>query len=1212
LPGRSRALILWFCLACLLQGPALAYRLAVLSEPGFPPSALSRDQALSPQAIGAFLADFCQVNALTYKQAADPDVLTTAQYEGLLLPYGGNFPLYLMPTLLHFARLGGDLFFAQGAPLLVPFEIRDGRWMQSPVTHWNASGYYYNGLRLQDFRNLGLFAYLLPPNLHYLVEGEKLATDSARGFAVGAATSDRLHQDTPVARNFPLLWVRDKYATVQVPTAVLVKHFAGEFQDSNWVLLGTLGKANPLHPKFPRRKAFWNQLFTDLASPAFAPTAFALPAYYPGERARCTVKVRNFTPKPTQVQVRFHLKYQKPPTSPSSLNLGEEWQPLQLLPTNTAKLEVAFKVSPPINQYVRLEFELADMEGRLLDEYTVTCWVLGTAPAGPKLVPSGSFCDLDRRTRLLFGAAYTGPVDGCLQSKAAYNLSSLQQDLQRLKAAGAEVLALHTSRFQLPVPETGRSSEPAIRLDLARLAAARQAGFAVQFCTQDDTLPLSDYTLSPWLLDQAALARQLRALSWYALRFPGTLFDPAGDAVFLQSPLPLLAQAFRPWLKQRYGTFDKLQTAWNLPGDGPSAFEQLAVPPEPALYRLKGQNLTLARAVKAMPTAPSPAQHDFAEFAAAEWRKFYQQARQALKDTFSGALLAGDTACNTPDFALGQNVDLLDMPARRFSLPGSRLIGALKLWNWRATAKPAWVSGLARTPQTSLPLHLQLTAASRRQEGFYEAAGALALNVQQSGQIWRQYAEANNLWEGDEEPRCTLQGLLSKAGVAPKGGYYALREFGLLSALTTPKAVSDQVVLVLPDSGLASSWTPLFEQRLQAVATALAAAGIDFTPLPASALDRLPPTTRLVLVPLCWGLSDTAWHNLLACARSGCTVYLSGLFTNDEYLLPRRQGRWKDLGLPSRQPLFTSLRALLVSPPVQVESTWPLLNRLVWQGHPVVELPSGGKFETLAQTIDGKTALLSLSLGSGKLLYAPDPLEFYLAFEDQGTLNAYAAPVIALYRALARETALPRLESEPESELLCRGKLHFEAGEGFFAFLAKARPDATTWFSTGEESPQRFAFTLGKRTCRLALRPGSTALAVNYGKGGPFCLMVDGFYEDSLTHDRLTTKASSAVYVLALDKQPLSSSAELVIIPRLVLQKEHLKLARSPHSLALEGAMVGFQAGKLKILAHLKLKRSSNAVELVFGPDETHQMLLLGEKGNLEATLAKLASLLGG
>ncbi len=214
------------------------------------------------------------------------------------------------------------------------------------------------------------------------------------------------------------------------------------------------------------------------------------------------------------------------------------------------------------------------------------------------------------------------------------------------------------------------------------------------------------------------------------------------------------------------------------------------------------------------------------------------------------------------------------------------------------------------------------------------------------------------------------------------------------------------------------------------------------------------------------------------------------------------------------------------------------------------------------------------------MVYSADPLEFYIALDDGGTINAYAEPLTWLYRRLAARAGLELPAATPAPWGLHLASLSFAEGPGLAAVYSKRQAASWELYSLPSDTPERFQLAIAGRSCEADIRPGSTALALFLERGGPWLLQVDGHFADPVGGDRVDTRNGSALFLVGLDHQPLSSSTELLVIPRLVQGKEKLALRRSPNAPRLEAVVVELTTGKAQLLEAPSLKQSSTGFEL--------------------------------
>jgi hypothetical protein len=148
---------------------------------------------------------------------------------------------------------------------------------------------------------------------------------------------------------------------------------------------------------------------------------------------------------------------------------------------------------------------------------------------------------------------------------------------------------------------------------------------------------------------------------------------------------------------------------------------------------------------------------------------------------------------------------------------------------------------------------------------------------------------------------------------------------------------------------------------------------------------------KLIILPSPWILSDRAWDRLLQAINNGATLLVSGRFDEDPHFNPT--DRLTQIGIPYEPK------------PLQTRD-----NKIEWPGGKAQLLYTGQKIDLLeyGALSDGKT-FVQKSVGKGKILFAPFPLEVNENLKAVGEIYKYAlkkADVTATYTSPVQNSAI--------------------------------------------------------------------------------------------------------------------------------------------------------------------------------------------------------------
>ncbi len=179
------------------------------------------------------------------------------------------------------------------------------------------------------------------------------------------------------------------------------------------------------------------------------------------------------------------------------------------------------------------------------------------------------------------------------------------------------------------------------------------------------------------------------------------------------------------------------------------------------------------------------------------------------------------------------------------------------------------------------------------------------------------------------------------------------------------------------------------------------------------ALERLTHGPKLLVLPSARVFNQTAWRRLIALAEGGATLLVTGPIDFDEH--------WLNVPRLTRFGIHADLRPVGQAEDLRLdESTLRLSYR-------------GEKMQRLEKSLVRGTAVsqvLTLPLGSGRLIWAPLPVELAEQVEPTVALYRYALaqagvaplftvedddPGLLIYRAPYRDAVLYALVSEVDS-----------------------------------------------------------------------------------------------------------------------------------------------------------------------------------------------------
>ncbi|MBM4087347.1 MAG: hypothetical protein FJ272_21355, partial [Planctomycetes bacterium] len=374
--------------------------------------------------------------------------------------------------------------------------------------------------------------------------GQTVFPDGVRldGPLEGFAASGVLGYDN--ARWTSLLAAYDRYGRLRGSVGALMRHYRSPFRKSAWAFFGATNRDLfptgdvPMSAAFARlaesmlRGAFLHNLTTNWAS------------YDPGEEAQVSVQVSNFGWQPRQVAVRFALNpdIELPP------------QPLTVPPGETATAPASFRVPAKKAHFYRITASL-HLGAQVIDQLEGGFVVRDerVVQSGPKLRWAYNYLECDGRARVLLGT----DTYGSMFSSAQQSPLTWLRDVQKCQDFGVSVfenLQVNPTTF----PKPYEADEKFLR----------QVDGLVQLCQAHRLVYL------PCLLcgyntvaSDEELAKQAAYSEAFAKRYakvPGIAYYVNGDLSFRWIDSPDIKRLWNDFLKQRYGTDERLREAWRL------------------------------------------------------------------------------------------------------------------------------------------------------------------------------------------------------------------------------------------------------------------------------------------------------------------------------------------------------------------------------------------------------------------------------------------------------------------------------------------------------------------------------------------------------------------------------------------------------------------------------------------------------------------------
>lgn len=968
-------------------------RVAVLWDEGFPAvDAPAPDRKALAAALSAYETRFLPAGA--FSRALEDGVALA------VLPYGSAFPEEAWrPFLLHLTR-GGSWLNLGGAPLAVPVALEGGRRLARPRT-------------TQLHRRLGLVR----------AEPVDAAPAATAGLAVAAwrVLDDRLsrplaslapsrtfaldvrlaeEKDRPdedgseglrLARLVPLVHGLAADGTPLAAPVVAVDRLRGEMAGGRWVLATCDASLAPAALRALAAHALEGPSALTVAAP------FAL--YRPDEGPTATVQLVRPGRESAFAPVA-HVEAFGPGGRPE----GRADVPLRPDGRCAADPAIPRPLAPGLHTLrVRLDVEGPDGTVPLEAEGGFLVAPAEAVAGGPVL---GAGRDLLTRDGVPFAVAGMTAMQGGAHRRFLLEPDplALERDFAAMQAAGVNLVRTGIWTGWRELAPGGVPTEPVLRALEAFLLTARRHGMPVVF-TLFAFLPetwgggsayLDPRAVAAQERFAAALARRLagaRDLAWDLINEP-SFASPSHLWQTRPDGTPAEAAAFRAFLLAREGRGRPDRPA----AEGTSSSRLAGDGREPEAER-EARVVSRWRGLPGEPIAV-PAEEDFADrylsgrlrpSRALDFRLFAQGTFASWVKRLAAAIRAagssGLVTVGTDEGGAGE------MPNPLFFGEETGFTGTHTWWNH---ADLLWDLLAARLPdrpalvgETGLMSYERLDGTPLRSaaERRLLLARKLATALGGGGAGFVPWIWATDPYlPSDNEAGI---GLFRADGTArPElADFRAFARFAHEAAPLLGDQEPARAAVLVPHSRMLSVRDQATEATRRAVRLLEYELGVATRLVAEHRAARDLAGARLVVVPSPSVLRDDAWEALLAAARGGATVVVSGALDEDPWLAPR--ARLAALGLDTRTCPVSPSDALVAGGAVHpVRFRGPLLERL----------------ERTVVAEEAPARLHELPLGAGRLLLCPLPVELA---ED-------ASAACAVYEvALARSGLEPSVAVEP-------------------------------------------------------------------------------------------------------------------------------------------------------------------------------------------------------
>ncbi|MBM4050861.1 MAG: hypothetical protein FJ279_37675, partial [Planctomycetes bacterium] len=379
------------------------------------------------------------------------------------------------------------------------------------------------------------------------------------------------------------------------------------------------------------------------------------------------------------------------------------------------------------------------------------------------------------------------------------------------------------------------------------------------------------------------LAKQAAYSEAFAKRYakvPGIAYYVNGDLSFRWIDSPDIKRLWNEFLKQRYGTDERLREAWRLN------------PPEAKLGDL--------------PVA-EPRPKGWADIRACDFHEFKIRLVERWIDAQHRACRRGDPEHPTTveyyqlpyggidmrrsmaGLDLGnigyfglRGKDIADYP-RILKFNDLRVVGkGVSVGEFGVKTHPAW------SPEEGYPAKTYHTTRTEAEQlDLFLAIPHYTLGL--GG------AKMHNWCWLDADEWVFPWGLCYPCDNVEKDALCIYRNVGLLFRLFEPVYVPPSVYLLMPDTHRLGPSAPAVQAAVLKAIDALLDLHVDFAPIGEAELDRLPKQAQAILYPIPFCLSDATYEHLKRFVTNGGALYISGDFSFDPLRERTRTARLREL-----------------------------------------------------------------------------------------------------------------------------------------------------------------------------------------------------------------------------------------------------------------------------------------------------------------------------
>jgi hypothetical protein len=775
-------------------------------------------------------------------------------------------------------------------------------------------------------------AALVPSGEQCVVPESYRVTGTAAGFSATGQTAQGSAGTPLKARWIPLVDAVDRYGRLRGTALGAMHNFAGEFPGSTWIYSGI--SSRDLFPRDDKQaEELLGAVLRRMTAGAFLFDATtAQRSLRPGEEAAPEVKVANLAASEAEVTLRLTVTVGGREVHAESASVR---MPARCAVTQHLKWTVPAEVDEDVAVFT---FEV-ERDGRAIDKLScgATLFTDALLARGPRLTYRDDY----------FALGDGAPPSFLLGSQIYWGNSTntgtdpLRWDRQLQVMADSGIRIARS--FMWTPWMSGTSEEATWRPRDAMVQLAQRHGIALF------------YSGVSWPTTDPALARERAKMAAEAsARYraaPGWFIDIVNEPSMPVGGADADHAQFREWLKRRYGSTEALRAAWG---------EELV---EAALDDVRA---TPARGPWASRRASDTLR--FYSDAMREWTRVTAEASRGADPTrlvSVGHLQGfGDQATTWDPINASLDMDF----ANRHYYGDIRQFGPeLKQTDMRTLGKAPSTGEFGATSHPGLESHgvyePESVAVSRYSYVVHTAFGLGGAFV------------ANWHWQDPIEDIFPC-GLFLADG-APRPRFPTYRNLGLLFGRFQPRYDPPEVFFVIPSSHRLGTSALKVEAAMNRSLAALIELHVDFGTVSEETLDSLPPTAKALVWPVPFCPGDTIFDRVLAFAKRGGHVYVSGDVSYGEERRRDRTERLETLcGARFVAERYPNIERPIAPGARGVEPPDTLLGRALASSgadRPCIQVePTTARVVARA---GGVPVALDNTVGSGRVLFVTDPVE---------------------------------------------------------------------------------------------------------------------------------------------------------------------------------------------------------------------------------------------